>query len=157
MKQVSAFVISEFTNPSGEVVFRVSGWLDGKRVCKNFPSRAEAHAERQTLDVQRLQIKTGIRTAATRLTDGQLQDAEAAFRRLADVGHSLLFCVDFAVANYRAPEKQKALAEAVADYVGQECRPHSRAVSHGVLPACRQRAKATPLSNPPSSLGMVPQ
>ena len=117
MKQVSAFVISEFTNPSGEVVFRVSGWLDGKRVRKNFPSRAEAEAERQTLDVQRLQTETGIRTAATRLTDGQLQDAEAAFRRLADVGHSLLFCVDFTVANYRAPEKQKALADAVTEYV----------------------------------------
>jgi hypothetical protein len=117
MKQVSAFVISEFTNPSGEVVFRVSGWLDGKRVRKNFPSRGEAEAERQTLDIQNLQSDTGIRTAATRLTDEQLQDAEAAFHRLADVGHSLLFCVDFAVANYRAPEKQKSLAEAVAEYV----------------------------------------
>ncbi|MBI5771173.1 MAG: site-specific integrase [Verrucomicrobia bacterium] len=117
MNQNTAFVISEFTNPSGEIVFRVAGWLDGKRVRKNFPTRAEANAERQTLDVQRLQSETGIRTAATRLTDEQLKDAEAAFRRLADAGHSLLFCVDFTAANYRPPEKQRALADAVADYV----------------------------------------
>ena len=117
MKQNTAFVISEFTNPSGDVVFRVSGSLNGMRIRRNFSSRAEADAERQILDVQRLQSETGIRTAATRLTDEQLKDAEAAFRRLADLGHSLLFCVDFAIANYRAPEKQKNLADAAAAYV----------------------------------------
>ena len=33
MTHTKAFVISEFTNPSGEIVFRVTGWLDalGKR------------------------------------------------------------------------------------------------------------------------------
>lgn len=30
------FEISEFTNPSGEIVFRVAGWLNGKRVRKNL-------------------------------------------------------------------------------------------------------------------------
>ena len=84
MKQTSAFVISEFTNPSGETAYRVAGWLDGKRVRKNFPSRAEAEAERQILDIRHLQRVSGIRVAATRLTDAQLHDAEAAFRRLAD-------------------------------------------------------------------------
>ena len=69
MKQNTAFVISEFTNPSGDVVFRVSGSLNGMRIRRNFSSRAEADAERQILDVQRLQSETGIRTAATRLTD----------------------------------------------------------------------------------------
>jgi hypothetical protein len=52
MKQTNPFVISEFTNPSGEVVFRISGWLDGQRVRKNFPTRAEAEAERQVLEGQ---------------------------------------------------------------------------------------------------------
>jgi hypothetical protein len=42
MSQAPQFVISEFTNPSGEIVFRLTGWLDGKRIRKNFPSRAEA-------------------------------------------------------------------------------------------------------------------
>jgi hypothetical protein len=117
MNQDTSFVVSEFTNPSGEIVFRVAGWLDGKRVRRNFPSRAEANAARQTLNVQRLQTETGIRTAVTRLTDEQLKDAEAAFRRLADAGHSLLFCVEFTAVNYRAPEKQKALTDAAAAYV----------------------------------------
>jgi hypothetical protein len=47
MNPVASFVISEFTNPSGKIVFRVSGWLDGNRVRKNFETRAEAEAERQ--------------------------------------------------------------------------------------------------------------
>jgi len=68
MSQASQFIISEFTNPSGEIVFRVTGWLDGTRIRKNFPIRAEASAERQALEIQRLQAETGIRTTATRLT-----------------------------------------------------------------------------------------
>ncbi len=91
MDQAAQFVISEFTNPSGEIVFRVTGWLDGKRIRKNFPTRAEASAERQALEIQRLQAETGIRTTATRLTDAQLHEAEAAFRRLADAPKSLSF------------------------------------------------------------------
>ncbi len=67
MAQAAQFIISEFTNPSGEIVFRVTGWLDGKRIRKNFPTRAEASAERQALEIQRLQAETGIRTTATRL------------------------------------------------------------------------------------------
>jgi len=66
MNPNSSFVISQFTNPSGEIVFRVSGWLDGKRIRKNFPTRAEADAERQILEVQQLQGDTGTRTAISR-------------------------------------------------------------------------------------------
>ena len=69
MKTLVSFVISEFTNPSGEIVFRVAGWLDGKRIRKNFPTRAEAEAERQVLEVQRLQGATGIHTTVTRLAE----------------------------------------------------------------------------------------
>ena len=117
MKQDLTFVISEFTNPSGEVVFRVSGWLDGKRVRKNFSTRAEAEAERQVLEVQRLQGETGIRTAVTRLTDDELHDAEAVFRRLDGRPHSLFFYVEFALANYREPVTQKLLSEAVEEFL----------------------------------------
>lgn len=68
MTQVaSAFSITQFTNPSGEIVFRVAGWLDGKRVRKNVRTHAEAVAERQTLEIHRLQSDTGIRNVATRL------------------------------------------------------------------------------------------
>jgi integrase len=117
MKTKRSFVISQFTNPSGEVVCRVTGWLDGKRVRKNFATRAEAEAERQILEVQRLQSETGIRTAITRLEDAQLKEAEAAFTRLVGQPRSLLFYLDFALTNYREPEKQRPLAHAVADYI----------------------------------------
>jgi transposase-like protein len=63
MNQVTSFVISEFTNPSGEIVYRVSGWLEGKRIRKNFATRVEALAERQVFEIQRLQAETGVRPA----------------------------------------------------------------------------------------------
>ena len=59
MSQAPQFVISEFTNPSGEIVFRLTGWLDGKRIRKNFPSRAEAAVERQAMEIQQFQTQTG--------------------------------------------------------------------------------------------------
>ena len=125
MKQDLTFVISEFTNPSGEVVFRVSGWLDGKRVRKNFSTRAEAEAERQVLEVQRLQGETGVRTAVTRLTDNELRDAEAVFRRLDGRPHSLFFYVEYALANYREPVTHKLLSEAVEEFL--VIKDHERA------------------------------
>jgi len=126
MSQASQFIISEFTNPSGEIVFRVTGWLDGTRIRKNFPTRAEASAERQALEIQRLQAETGIRTTATRLTDAQLHEAEATFRRLADAPKSLSFYLDFALANYRAPDREQTLVDAVTTYVAFKQREHDQ-------------------------------
>ena len=127
MNQKNSFVISQFTNPSGDVVFRVSGWLDGKRVRKNFPTRAEAESERQALEVQRVQCETGVRVAATRLNDDQIQEAEIAFRRLGEnPPRSLLFYLDYALANYREPQNQKKLFEAVTEYIAEKAKQQSR-------------------------------
>src|SRR5476649_812145 len=117
MKQVTPFVISEFTNPSGKIVFQLYARLDGQRFRKNFQTRTEAEAERQVQEVSWLQRDTGTRAAVTRLKEDQLHEAEAAFRRLASLPRSLSFYLDFALANYREPEKQKPLADAVAEYV----------------------------------------
>jgi hypothetical protein len=91
--------------------------LDGKRVRKNFPTRAEAQDEAQALEIKGLQGKTGIRATATRLTEDQLHEAESLFQRVAGLSHPLAFYVDFALANYREPTRQKALAAAVTEYV----------------------------------------
>lgn len=72
MNQTASFAIAPFTNPSGEIVFRVTGWLDGKRVRKNFPTRAEADAERQVLEVQRAQGQTRL-NARSRFSGGTLR------------------------------------------------------------------------------------
>ena len=106
MKQATAFVISEFTNPSGKIVFQLYARIDDQRFRKNFPTRTEAEAERQIQEVNWLQRGTGTRATSTRLTEDQLHETEAAFRRLASLPRSLSFYLDFALANYREPEKQ---------------------------------------------------
>jgi integrase len=132
MNEATPFVISEFKNPSGEIVFRVSGQLDGKRVRKNFSTRAEAVAERKALEIARVQAETGIRTAITRLTDEQLQEAEAAFLRLKDCQQSLSVYLDFALANYRAPQHECALCDAVAEYLTFKQHEHGRGIISAV-------------------------
>src|SRR5258708_8329 len=117
MKQVTPFVISEFTNPSGKIVFQLYARIDGQRFRKNFQTRAEAEAERQIQEVNWFHPDTGTRAAVTRLNEDQLHEAEAAFRRISTLPRSLLFYLDFALTNYREPEKQKPLAEAVAEYI----------------------------------------
>jgi integrase len=124
MNQNASFVITPFTNPSGEIVFRVTGWLDGKRVRKNFRTRAEAEADRQVLEVQRAQGETGIRTAITRLTDEQIGEAETVFARLAGLPRPLAFYVDYALDNYSEPDSQKSLADAVKEYTA--AKDHER-------------------------------
>ena len=91
MNPAASFIISDFTNPSGDVVFRVSGWLDGKRIRKNFATHAEAKAEADTLEIRRLRGATGVRPTGTRLTEDQLHEAEAVFKRLTGKPHSLSF------------------------------------------------------------------
>ncbi len=68
MKRENPYGILEFTNPSGKIVFQIYARIDGKRFRKNFPTRAEAEAERQILGIQYLQ-ETEMRVAATRLAD----------------------------------------------------------------------------------------
>ena len=115
MNHAASFIISDFTKPSGEIVYRVSGWLDGKRIRKNFATHAEAKAEADTLEIRRLQGASGVRPTVTRLTEDQLHEAEAVFKRLSGKPHSLCFWVDYALANYREPARQKSIAEAIAD------------------------------------------
>lgn len=112
-----AFIVSEFKNPSGAIVYRVTGWLDGQRIRKNFETRQEADVERKLYEIRRLQAETGIRVAGTRLNDAQLHEAEAVFQRLEGQKRSLTFFVEFALANYKEPERQKLLADAVPDYI----------------------------------------
>jgi len=63
-----------------------------------------------------------VRPAITRLSDEQLHEAEAVFQRLAGHRQSLSFYVALALANYREPERQKRLTDAVAEYVAAKER-----------------------------------
>ena len=135
-------------NPSGKIVFRVSGYLCGQRIRKNFSTRAEAEDERQVLGVKALQGDTNLRTAGTRLTDEQLRDAEAAFRRLGDQPkHPLLVYLDFALLNFREPDQEKPLAEAVTEYLGTKRAAYERTLlSLRQLRSIENELKAIPLT-----------
>ncbi len=127
-KVESAFVISEFANPSGDVVYRVSGWLHGKRIRKNFPTHAEARAEVDALELAVAQDESGLRRVITRLSEAQVAAAEAAFLRLGDAPQTLAFCVDYTLTNYRPPQREKLLAEAVAEYLSAKTREAERGI-----------------------------
>src|SRR5882672_11371296 len=101
MKANTPYSISEFTNPSGKIVFQLYAFIDGKRFRKNFKTRAEAEAERQIREVNFLQRDSGARAAVTRLSEDQLHEAESLFRRVTGLPRSLSFYVEFALTNYR--------------------------------------------------------
>lgn len=126
------FAVSRFENTNGVTSWRVSGWLHGVRIRKNFKTREEAAAEKAAFELKAMQVASGLRPVATSLTEEQVRDAEAAFRRLVGNPRSLAFYLDFALANYREPEKQKLLSEAVTDYVA--AKKHELNQDHISLP-----------------------
>jgi integrase len=95
----------------------VDGRLHGVRFRKNFKTREEAAAEQAVLEIKALNAANGLHTIATVLAAEQVREAEAMFHLLADKARPLSFYVDFALANYREPERQKSLTDAVAEYV----------------------------------------
>jgi hypothetical protein len=121
------FVVSRFENRNGVTSWRVDGRLHGLRIRKNFKTREEAAAEQAALEVKSLQIASGMRSVATSLTEDQVREAEALFRRVAGRPAPLSFYVDFALANHREPETQKRLVEAVAEYVAAKKHEHEQA------------------------------
>lgn len=111
------FVVSRFENRNGVISWRVDGRLHGLRVRKNFKTREEAGAEMATLEIKALQSASGMRSIATAMTEEQAREAEALFQRVAGKPRPLSFYVDYALTNYREPENQKSLADAILGYV----------------------------------------
>lgn len=116
------FNVSRFENKTGSVSWRVTGYLHGIRVRKNFPTREEAAAEKAALEIKAIQAASGQRAAVTSLNDAQLREAESLFHRVAGKPRTLAFYVDYALANYREPEHQKKVSDAVTDYVAAKKR-----------------------------------
>lgn len=110
------FVIRKFKNRNGTRSFRISGFLNGQRVRKNFRTKQEAAAEKSVLEIRAIQEAHGQRTVPTTLREDQIREAEAIFQRLKERPCSLSFYVDFALANYKPPTEQKSLTEAIKAY-----------------------------------------
>ena len=114
------FGIRRFQNRNGVTSWRVEGNLHGVRFRRNFKTREEAAAEQAALEIKAINAANGLHTIATPLTPDQVREAEAVFHRLADRIRPLSFYVDFALANYREPEQQKPLTNAVGEYVASK-------------------------------------
>jgi integrase len=111
------FTLTRFENRNGAASWRVSGWIAGVRIRKNFKKREDAAAEKAALEIRALQATSGMRQAMTFLTDDELRQAETAVRRLAGQPHGLAFFVDFALANYRDPAREKSLDDAITAFL----------------------------------------
>jgi len=122
------FAVSRFENRNGVVSWRVSGLLAGVRIRKNFKTREEAAAEKAALEIRAEQATSGLRTVTTCLTTEQVRDAEAVIRRLDGQTHSLAFCADYTLANYRTPAREKVLVDAVVEYLAAKQREHERGI-----------------------------
>lgn len=118
--------VRRYENRNGVTSWRVAGWLHGVRIRRNFKTREEAAAEMAALDSKVLRATGGLRSETTFLASDQLREAEAAFRRLQDKPCSLLFYLDYALANYREPNQQMPLAKAVAGYLEEKSKQHER-------------------------------
>jgi hypothetical protein len=126
MNHENSFVVRRFENRNGVISWRVAGWLHGVRIRKNYKSKEEAAAEKATLELKAVQTTAGLRSATTFLVDEQLRQAEAVFRRLTGSAHSLSFCVEYALTNYKPPTHQKLLADAVTAYLAVKTAEHDQ-------------------------------
>jgi hypothetical protein len=117
MNHEQLFDVRRFENRNGVSSWRVSGWLHGVRIRKNFRSKEDAAAEKAALQIRADQDTSGLHSITTRLTAEQASEAEAVFRRLVGRTRSLGFYVDYALATYRDQIHDRTIAEAAKDYL----------------------------------------
>ena len=123
----TGFSIKKSTVTNGAftyATYRLTGWLNGKRIRKQFKDRAEADGEKQRLEVEAANTDSAIRAMNTRLTSQQIAEAESAFARLA--GKSLSAAVDWYLTTYKAPVTNKPLSDAAIAFLADR-KAHVRA------------------------------
>jgi integrase len=112
-KKTERFKVTEVIGKKGST-WQVTGYkLDGTRVRGKFKTKLRANAAAQSLSLQ--VADSGMRTTATRLTEEQLEDAQAAFRLLGE-GDTLLGAVGFYRDNYKHTSGL-ALDEAIFKFI----------------------------------------
>ena len=101
-KKIQRFKLQEFSNPSGNVSFRVTGTLpDGRRIRKNFKEKADALRELGDLELKVEKKPEPRQALRTLLTPEELADAESAKQQIGK-GRSL----SRLVAHYEALREQ---------------------------------------------------
>jgi hypothetical protein len=107
--------------------YRLSGWLNGHRIRRQFKDRDEALGEKNRLEVEAAN-KGEIQVRATRLSAVQLADAEAAMARLGP--KSLSLAVDWFLTTYKPPVAAIAIETAVKAFLAERSA-HVRATALG--------------------------
>jgi site-specific recombinase XerD len=126
MAKRSRFSIKPFTNPSGQRVYRVQGRMpNGDRIRLNFQSHEQAQAKRDELEIKA--ANSSVTLKPTRLTDEQLADAEAAFRKLP--GKSLLAIVEDYIAKGTHDLSNKLVTDAVDEFLIEKAKKNLRPMS----------------------------
>jgi integrase len=119
-----AFRLSHFTNPSGQIVWRISGTKkDSSRVRENFKTELEAVGRKQELETADLNHQA-IPFRQTKLTPEQIADAERAFPELK--AGTLLGAVRFFNENFQDPLKPVKLTDAVETFRAEKAAANLR-------------------------------
>ncbi len=119
---IQAVTVAEKGCPAYET-FRVTGWLHGKRIRKQFISRAEALGEKNALEVEAANAGGEVRARVTRLSVEQLAEAESAFIRLGP--RSLSAAVEWFLATYKPPVTEMTLQAAETAFLADR-KQHAR-------------------------------
>lgn len=114
------FKITPFRYPSGTKGWLVSGTLNGQQIRRRFSVKADALAERDSLELKRLNNDRGIIRITTKLSEAQESDAIAAIKLLGET--SLVEAARFYLSNYIAADTTKLLREAVDEYQAQRTK-----------------------------------
>ena len=127
MSRKERYNIGSYTNPSGTEVYRVSGRTpEGEQVRRNFRTYEEAVGCKAELEIAAFNAVQAVNLKRTRLTDEQLAEAEAAFKKLEGTGHSLTGAVDFLLRNWRPSLIQKTVSAAAAEFLEDKQAGHLR-------------------------------
>lgn len=98
--------------------FLLSGWLNGRRIRRQFKSREEAIGEKNALEVEAANMGGEVRARNTRLSAAQLAEAEAAMARLGP--RSLSAAVEWYLTTYRPPVAAMGLGLAAEAFLAEK-------------------------------------
>lgn len=119
MAKKSSFKITRFTNPSGKKVFRVSGSLHGEQIRRNFKTRKDAVAERDQLEIQRINGSVHGRHMWVKISHEEHDDAWTALSLLkhARSSKSLTDATQFFLDHYKELDLEISTTQAVEEYL----------------------------------------
>ena len=100
--------------------YQIQGWVNGRRVRKNFKSEQEAQGAKHRLEVFAANAIDPIRPAVTRLTPAQIAEAETAFARIGDWPVSP--AIDWFLTTYTAPLAEKSIEDAVTAFLADRTK-----------------------------------